>query len=386
LVDERVNYRRSLKVVFLIRSLTIGGAERQLTLMARGLVDRGHAVSVVVFYRYGALESELAGTSVDILSPRKVGRWDLLGFIVRLIRLLREQRPDVIYSMLPTSNVLAFFCRFFCGKVPLIWGIRATQMEPASYDWLGRMMQFVQSCLIGRVDAAVANSRAGMRVMQLAKVPATRVRLIRNGIDSTHFLRRSEARAGIRKGLGVESSAFLIGFVGRLDPMKGHPVFFQAASILLCRFPHVRLVVVGSGADAVEMQLKQMAVQLGIADAVVWRSSMPDMPGFYSAIDLLCSASVYGEGFSNVLAEAMACGCRCVATNVGDSSDIISIWGALVPPSDPIALARAIESVVIGPEEIDRDAMRNHVLDLCSEQKVVMQTEALILELSRERI
>src|SRR4028119_883713 len=92
---------------FLIRSLHAGGAERQLVELASGLHARGHRVLVATYYPGGVLREELAARGVRVTYLGKSGRWDLAGFFRRLVRALRQERPDVLYSFLGTSNVLA---------------------------------------------------------------------------------------------------------------------------------------------------------------------------------------------------------------------------------------------------------------------------------------
>ena len=87
-----------MKILFLFRSLNYGGAERQVTLLSKGLRERGHDVVVAVFYPGGPLEKDLEDADVRIRHLHKRGRWEVFGFLVRLIRVLREERPDILHS------------------------------------------------------------------------------------------------------------------------------------------------------------------------------------------------------------------------------------------------------------------------------------------------
>src|SRR5437899_2959369 len=95
-----------MRILILLRGLDVGGAERQAVALARELAHR-HTVVMVTFYQGGALEGQLEGTGVFVVSARKKSRWDTIGFGVRLIRLLRLYAPDVIYSYLPVQNISA---------------------------------------------------------------------------------------------------------------------------------------------------------------------------------------------------------------------------------------------------------------------------------------
>jgi glycosyltransferase involved in cell wall biosynthesis len=138
----------------------------------------------------------------------------------------------------------------------------------------------------------------------------------------------------------VAEGEFLIGIVARIDPMKDHDTFLRAAAVLATTASS-RFVVVGTGHQDDLRHLGATASRLGIDTQVVWAGAREDMSAVYSAIDIVTSSSAFGEGFSNSLAEAMACETICVATDVGDSRSVLADTGEVVPPRDPGALATA---------------------------------------------
>ncbi|MEP7152705.1 MAG: glycosyltransferase, partial [Nitrospira sp.] len=107
----RIASDRALKVLFLIRSLSYGGAERQLVLLARGLSERGHDVAVALFYSGGPLEKDLCEAGIRIRPLNKGGRWEVFGFLFRLTQILREERPDVLHSYLWGANLMTAFLK-----------------------------------------------------------------------------------------------------------------------------------------------------------------------------------------------------------------------------------------------------------------------------------
>ena len=101
----------SLNIAFLTRGLMRGGAERQLVLLACGLANRGHQVSILVFYGSGygggPFLAELASAGVRVIDLKKSSRWDLFAFGLKLIRNLRAVRPDILHSYIAMPNVIA---------------------------------------------------------------------------------------------------------------------------------------------------------------------------------------------------------------------------------------------------------------------------------------
>jgi len=131
----------------------------------------------------------------------------------------------------------------------------------------------------------------------------------------------------------------VIGLVGRFDAKKDHGTFLHAAAIAARERDALRFVCVGDGPAADRRGLEALAQGLGLGDRVVWVGFRRDMSAVYGALDVATLTSSFGEGFPNVVAEAMACGVPCVATDVGDAAFILGDLGRVVPPRNPRALA-----------------------------------------------
>lgn len=333
-------------VVFLIRSLDLGGAERQVIELASGLHRRGIKVVVITFYDGGALAGDLVSAGVSRISLAKRGRWDLVGFAFRLVSTLRELRPTVLYSFLTTANILATMSKPWLRGAHVIWGLRASNLDLSNYDAVSRTAQHLEAKLAWFADLVIANSEAGRRDALSLGFPARSVVVVHNGIDTERFRHDAEGRRRVRAEWGVADRERLVGLVARLDPMKDHANFLQAASAVSAKFSGVRFVCVGDGPPERFRSLQSLADEIGLAGRVIWTGGRKDMPAVFSALDVACSASAYGEGFSNAIAEAMATGIPCAATDVGDSAIVVGDAGRIVPPRDPTALADAILQIL----------------------------------------
>jgi glycosyltransferase involved in cell wall biosynthesis len=325
-------------ITFLIRSLNYGGSEGQLVALARELHERRHRVVVVVFYPGGPLEKELREAGVAVRGLDKRGRWDLAGFLLRLVRLLHEEKPDVLHGYLGSPNILTVLLKPIFPRTRMVWGVRASNMDLDRYDWLARLHYKVERRLSRFADLIVVNSRAGLNHAIANGFPKNKMVVVPNGLDTKRFSPDPEARRRVRAEWGVAESEELIGLVGRLDPMKDHPTFLRAAALLVRERGNVRFVCVGDGPADYRRELHALGEGLGLAQRLIWAGARGDMPAVYNALDIATSAS-YGEGFPNVVGEAMACGVPCVATDVGDSASIVGETGVVVPPKNPEALA-----------------------------------------------
>jgi len=312
-----------LKILLMVRALGFGGTERQLVYLAQGLARRGHQVTVATFYRDGAFADAFSSGNPEWLVAAKRGRWDVLGFCWRLMRSLAARQPDVIYSFLPVPNLLAaLFRAAFSRRAALVWGVRGTPLVVARYDWLERASIRVERWASRLPDLVIANSRRGATWARGREFGAARVTTIVNGIDTNWFRpAAAEERATARAALGCPSAALVVAVVARLDPMKDHASFLEALAIATQTVPHI---------------------VLGLGDHVIWAAPRRQVSDIYHAADILCLPSAFGEGFPNVVGEAMACGLSCVVTSVGDAGDLVGTTGRVVPPRDPRELARAI--------------------------------------------
>lgn len=334
---------RKPRILFLIRSLGRGGAERQLVALAAGLKRSGWDVAVACFYAGGAFQRDLERANVPVIDLGKRGRWHLLGFAKRLRRAFRDFDPDIVHGYLTVGNLLALASRLSNRRTRVVWGVRSSYIDRDRYDWLSRLT-FRLSCRMARfADAIIFNSEAGAAHHAALGYPAQRIRVVPNGIDTQRFRFDPEGRMRLREAWAVPDDAVLVGVIGRLDPMKDHATFLHAAALLAARDPHWRFVCVGAGGDSGHGRtLVSLADGLGLRDRLIWAGAADDMPAVYSALDIAASTS-YGEGFPNTVAEAMACGRPCVVTDVGDSARIVGPCGAVVAARDPAAFAAGLE-------------------------------------------
>jgi glycosyltransferase involved in cell wall biosynthesis len=163
--------------------------------------------------------------------------------------------------------------------------------------------------------------------------------VVPNGIDIDRFKPDHSAGLRVRDEWGIDEKTVSIGLVGRLDPMKDHTTFLQAVKIFDQKECSVRFVCIGDGKEPYKSEIHSLCMTLGLNGSLIWTGVRSDMPAVYSALDIVTSTSSYGEGFSNVIGEAMACGVPCVVTDVGDSAIIVGETGVIVPPEDSQALA-----------------------------------------------
>jgi glycosyltransferase involved in cell wall biosynthesis len=232
-------------------------------------------------------------------------------------------------------------------------------MDLATYGWMTRATFRLGAFLSRFADLIVVNSYCGAQYFGSAGYAAKRMIVIPNGIDTDMFRPDVAAGAALRRAWNILPRTRLVGVVARLDPMKDHDTFLEAAAFVVQRHPDVRFVCVGDGPTAYRQSLRQRCTDLGLDRFVIWAGTERRIAAVMSAIDVLCSSSAFGEGFSNVIGEAMACETPCVVTDVGDAARIVGATGVVVPPGSPQAMSDALLSVLtLEPETLRAMGMR----------------------------
>ncbi len=340
-----------IRICFLIRQLNVGGAQRQVIELVKELDKSVCSVTVLTFYGGGQLSPEMAAIpDIRLLSLNKGGRWDVIPFFVRLIKAVRSLQPDVLHGYLGIPNLLCVVTKPFLKKTRVVWGVRASYKDLKRYDWLTRLTFVLERLLSRFPDLIIANSEAGKEFYVSQGFPARKTIVVPNGIDTERFHPNPGAGKMLRAQWSIAESESVIGLVGRLDPRKDHVTFLKAAAILSRDRPSVRFVCVGDGPSAFGQELRALGEALGLKERLLWIGARSDMASVYNALDILTSSSSFGEGFPNVVGEAMACGVPCAVTDVGDSRKVVGEAGLVVVPGDPSQLVDAWKALLDLPE------------------------------------
>jgi glycosyltransferase involved in cell wall biosynthesis len=368
-----------MKILFLARSLELGGAERQLVSLAIGLQERGHSVCVATFYSGGVFADELIRAGVRHVSLEKRGRWDLLGFLCRFRRCVRSEKPDILHSYLPTANIVTVLVpRSNLGGPRIVWGVRASDMQLGRYDWMERWSYRVEAWLSCFADTIIFNAKRGRDAAAARDMRVDHAVIIPNGIEVDRFRPEPAARRKLRAELGISAATILVGMPARFDAMKDHGNFLAAARRLSGKMSDVSFALMGEGTAPGNPALDRLVQDSGLTSSLLQLGRRDDMPDIYAALDVVCLSSAFGEGFPNVLGEAMAVGVPCVATNVGDAAEIIGDTGETAPPGDSGALAVALERTIArlraGPSPV-REAARARIVDFYGHGQLIDRTE-----------
>lgn len=323
----------ALDVLHVVPGLGMGGAERMLATLVSAPRARPLAQRVVALGEGGPNEAAIraAGVPVDVLGLRSVwGLWRALG---RLAGIVRAARPRAVQGWMYYGDLAALWALERSGRrgeTRLYWGLRCSDMDLDQYSWRLRRAVKTAARASPRPEAVIANSFAGLAAHRRLGYAPRRAAVIANGIDTARYRPDPAARAETRRALGLPADSRVVVHVARVDPMKDHASLVAVAASR----PGLVFLAVGKGTEA-----------LAGPDNLRRLGPRADVPALLAAADAFLSTSAFGEGFANVIGEAMAAGVPAVATDVGDARRIVGAEGRVVPPRDPAAAAAALDAV-----------------------------------------
>ena len=319
------------RVMHVITSLDTGGAETMLANLVIAKSEASDPPVVVSMVTGGEQWDRIRKAGVEVFGLGMTRGRPALGAAGQLAKLIKEIQPRFVQSWMYHADLLTLVALYMSGrrnKTRLLWGVRCSDVDVARYPRSLRWVIRACALLSSLPDAVVANSHAGREVHRALGYGSRHFLVIPNGIDTKKFQPDPDARTKARAELQVSDGDFVIGTAARVDPMKDY------AGLLAAHKQTAGGKLVVAGRDTETLPDQENLIRLGGRD---------DMPRLMNGFDALVSASAFGEGFSNAVAEAMA-------TDVGDSAMIVGDCGLVVPPSDPKVLATAITSLKDDPD------------------------------------
>ena len=344
----------AVRILHLIPNLRLGGAEAMLSKLVRGLDPARFENRILTISTDNPLESEIqyAGIRVDSLglSPALPNPWA----IVHLARLMNAWRPDVLQTWLYHADLLGTLAAALSPGPSLIWNIRCSDLDMTHHGWRLAAVRHICARLSHRPALVIANAEVGRLAHEAAGYQPRAWSIVPNGFDTAVFKPDPPARARTRARLGVAEETVLIGLVARWDPQKDHETFVRAAQSLARERPDVAFACVGTGLTPDANGSAALLRRHPIDAPVHLLGPRQDLPALYPAFDIATLTSRHGEGFPNVVGEAMACSVPCIVTDVGDSAAIVGASGVVAPPREPSRLASAWRRLIDGGPELRR--------------------------------
>ena len=327
-----------MRILHVISGLATGGAERQIIILSRDLVRRGHKMLIYTLNDRVPRLPELKDCGVEVIIDQKRLRLDPL-VIARLRRTARNWGADIAHGWLYDGNIYTRIALRGLG-IPIINSERSDNYRLSFAQRLGYALTR------GWETALVANSHAGLAfASSLHRVPADRGHVVWNGIDIVAAELEAAAAPALRATLWPGRQVFIACLVGTVTPPKDHLLALDTAATLHQRDPRWRFLFVGDPSRdpgayprAVQARLRELQLE----NVCRFTHERTDAIAHIAASDVLFSTSLF-EGFPNVVLEAMACGTPVVSTEYSDIRRILPLPWQVARQRSPELLADAIQ-------------------------------------------
>ncbi|GIW71922.1 MAG: glycosyl transferase [Planctomycetota bacterium] len=349
---------RPVRVLRVIARLNVGGPARHVVALAAGLRSRGFQ-TVLAVGRLGPHEADMsdlaARAGVPLVQVPGLGRavrpWDDLRALAALWQLCRRWRPHLVHTHTAKAGALGRMAAVLAGVPRRVHTFHGHVLRGYFGAMASEAIRAAERLLAQCSDAVVVLSPAQRRelVGELRVVPRRRARVIPLGLELAPYRAAAAERAALRAALGLAPSTALIGWFGRLVPIKRGELALQALALLVRGGVDAVLAVAGEGPE--RPRLERLACSLGLGPRVRWLGVRRPLAPWYGALDALLVTS-RNEGTPLVVIEALAAGLPVVATAVGGLPDLAALApGAvtLVPPERAGALAQALARLLADP-------------------------------------
>ena len=359
-----------MKILHVIPTLGIGGAERQLVkLLPR--MDRGRFEQTVCYYTPSEnFESTLNAAGIRTIFFDKFSM-PLTSFFGRLRRTIRDVGPDVVHTWLYSANFWGRLAALSCGVTRLVVSDRSLA-RPFSVP------VYMYEKLFAPYTVRLGNSRAVAASLERRYgLPADRTRIIHNAVDKAEAGSQDDRRK-VRDLLGLPLEQRIVLMVGRQTAEKNHPMFLRAARRCGEVRPGVTFVALGHLVRPAEMDA--LVDSIGARPFVRIVEQREDVGRWLAAADLFCLTSDR-EGLPNVVLEAMAAGLPIICTDFESAREVLSdpSLGLIVPRNDDAALAKAVLGLLDDPAHCRRlgEAARARARTQFSWERLVLEMESL---------
>lgn len=321
-----------VRIVYLLNSLGVGGAERLALALAQRMAERGHAVAMLVLLPPQPGDLPCAVPVVHLNMDRTLVRFAAAMAGGR--RFLGEFRPNIVHSHGFHANLVARLVRLVAPAPAVL-----TTLHNVYEGGAARMFAYRMTDGLSRRTVAVSQAVAE-RFIDLGVVPRRKCSVVPNAIELDDYAPDAERRARTRADRGA-GDEFVWLATGRNAPAKDYPTLLRAFERVRRVCPGARLWIACAAPD--REPLRSLAQQAG--DSVHWAGMRQDVAALLDAADGFVLSSAW-EGMPLAVAEAMAMEKPVVATDVGGVRELVGGTGALVPSRNPMALADALLAVM----------------------------------------
>ena len=337
-----------IKLILLVEDFRVGGLERVVETIFYGLDREKYDPCIWCLARGGELYHKLfrKGEKVKLL---KVKTYHNPLNIFKLSFLLRKNKIQILHTHGYFASTIGRVSAFF-ARTPIVIAHAHT-----TYFSFSKRNKFVEKSLSHFTDRIVCVSKAVQKfVVEVEKIHPSKTCLIYNAAVVPDTRNLDEQTESERSLLGITNNDFVAVSVASLTSHKGHHILLDAAAIIMRKYPHFKLLTVGTG--PLRGELEKHAKRSGIFNNTIFAGLKENVFPLLKFANIFVLASTEREGLGIALIEAMAAGLPLIGTRIGGIPEVIEedVNGLLVAPGDAEALAAAIKTLIDSKELAER--------------------------------
>jgi glycosyltransferase involved in cell wall biosynthesis len=342
-----------MRVLHIIPSVEAEAAQLMLSRLLEDAAQRRQETAVLSLQPPGEMGEYMRARGIRLFSLRLEQPWQLPLAMLRLARIANAFAPDILHGWMHEGSVAASLARAITARpVSVVWNLRdplGSESLPMARGWrqarLGAWMS-------ARADAIVYNSRMQARQHTAAGYHIEHSLLIPDGFD-TGLHRPSEgARDRLCANFGIDPKAVVIGHMAARHPKNDQTMLVEAVARARAIGQDLHLLMVGSGLDAPGHDLHDLASRLLPAGRVTFSGARADLAEWLPGLDMLAASTAWGDDVPQAIGQALASGVPVVATELGDSVELVGPCGRIVPPQDPVGFGEAVLALAaMGPDQ-----------------------------------
>ncbi len=342
--------KKKIKILYIINSLQIGGAEKNLVSLCNYLSKNQNNINY-----------EIHILSIDDISSyykkylKNIKIYELNykqnnSFLVffKIYNLINKIDPDLIHSWLYGSDLIATIISILQKRKNIVWSIRSSNTM-RHLNFFSRMFVRILSIFSGMIPKKIiANSHNGKKDHINLGYEKSKIEVIHNGynLNNINNLKKTSVRNFLRSQIGIGKDYILIGNIGRDHPMKDHSTFVRSAYFLKKKINKVKFLILGKGIKQNKKLLKQINDKNLKNDVILLEPKSVDINDIYQILDIFCLTSSDSEGFPNVLVESIINNTLTVSTDVGDSTKIVNDPNLIIPIKKPKQIANKLYKIM----------------------------------------
>lgn len=340
------------KLFFISTVLETGGAETVLYNIVKELYTE-YEIRVASLGSEGDIGKKISDLNIPVVGFKLNPNFPSMHSIFKLLLYTKNYNPNVIITWQYHANFLAGLICKLSGFSNIIWSIHHSDINSKNTKLRTRIIIWISSYLSHFVPRKIHFcSEKSLKNHVKIGFCKTKCHYIPNGFNLSKFRKNLESQKSVKNELGVEQNSQIVGHIARFDLIKNHKLFLDMGEIILNKFSHLHLVLVGLNVDKNNATLMEWMSESNFKNRIHLLGYRTDIPMLLNSFNI-CVLTSHSEAFPIILGESMACEVPCISTNVGDAATILAETGIIVDSFNKEEFAIACEKLLkLNPEDL----------------------------------